>query len=397
MALIPVGRLTVATPETMAESIRRGTVATDAVDERIGPVAGQIINDLDPSVFAGPAETAVGERLNVENILRAFPEEAVSYTANDRVPMRWTHRVLNDPVGDVVGDTIAGTWSGSSRRAGDVPVLSPEGKLHESQLPASLATREYVEATVERFAVPSSVAVSERVVRGEFPIFGARVAAARAAGTALAVVFAGSSTTAEAPGYVARLTALLQDVYPVDAKSAPSWSTTATFTNRSEPGVHAYSAGEGGAVALDYLTDDECDRIAALSPGMLLHMVGANDYWRSVPPATYKAQVLARLAYLDSVMTAPCQHVLVQTYPRAGNPGETRYLYPWDEYGQALDEIAATRPDTVLVDLTAQYAAVGVDAGTRLDPLVLIREDGTHQTPAGYRFMADLLAGYLTA
>lgn len=394
MTLIPVGRLQVATPETMAVAVNNPTVARDAVDARIQDVAADIISST-PAVVEAAAD-AVAAELASENIPRAFPEGPVSYTSNRKVPVRWVHRTLSDPVGDMVGDRIAGTWSGTAERRGDVAVLSPDGKLDPAQIPSTFATREWVASRTTGGGGGGVRAVTERVVRGEFPIFGARVAAARAAESALVVVCAGSSTTAASPGYVGRLVQILQGVYPTAAPTVAQWSVSATFTANTNAGVHGYSVGEGGAIAADYLTDDESDRVAALAPGLIVHMVGANDYWRSVVPATYKTQVLARIDYLNSKMPLPCQHVLVHAYPRAGNPGETRYLYPWGEYRQALAEIAAARADTVLIDLSGEYAAVGVAEDSRPDPLVLISEDDTHQTPAGYRFMADLLAGYLT-
>ena len=59
--IVPVGRLQVATPETMALAIRGNTAATDAVDERIELVAAEIIAD-DPTIVAA-AEAAVDEAL----------------------------------------------------------------------------------------------------------------------------------------------------------------------------------------------------------------------------------------------------------------------------------------------------------------------------------------------
>lgn len=396
MGLIYWGEVDAASDVTMSAVVDApGTRTRASIIALITPIAAGIISG-DATVTAAAeaaAAAAVSAALSGQNIVRAFPEEPLDYTSNRLVPIRWVHKTLNDPVGETVGDTIAGAWSGSTQRRGDVPVLSPGGKLDASQVPDSVATRDFV---VEAVAAGSGRVVVERLVRGEFPIFGARVAAAREAGAAVAVVFAGSSTAAETPGFVTRLTALLQGVFPVPSPTMPQWSPTANFTTNSGAGVHGYSAGEGGAVAADYLTNTRSDRVAALTPAMLMHMVGANDYWQSVDPAIYKSQMLARLQYLDTKLTAPCQHVLVHPYPRAGLPSSSRYAFPWAAYRDALGEIAASRTDTVLIDLSAEYAAVGVDVGYRADPLDLIRTDDTHQTPVGYRFMADLLAGYLT-
>lgn len=78
MALIPVGRLTVATPETMAASIRGNTVATDAVDERIADVAADIIAS-DPLVAAAAA-VAVDDALTAEDIIVGSNERSMKYS-----------------------------------------------------------------------------------------------------------------------------------------------------------------------------------------------------------------------------------------------------------------------------------------------------------------------------
>lgn len=396
MVSIPVGRLTVATPETMAESVNNPTVARDAVDARVLAVAADVIAGSE--IVEAAAAEAVDSKLASENIVRAYPEEPLPYTGRRTLPMQWVARNLNDPVGDTVSDTISGTWVGTAAFRGDIPTLTESGKLDAGQIPDSFATRDYVDAAVAGVTPqPGPVGTAERVVRGAFPILAARVAAARVLGGPLAAVFTGSSTTEANPGYVARMVSLLQSVYPVAVPSVPQWSNSATFTARTTPGLHGYSAGQSGKMAEDFLTDEECDRVAALTPGAVLIMVGANDYWRSVDPATYKSQLVSRLAYLDAQMTLPCQYILVHAYPRAGEPGPTRYLYPWEDYRAALSDIAASRSDSVLVDVTGEYEAVGVGVTNRPDPLGLMGPDDTHQSPTGYRFLADLLAGYTIA
>jgi lysophospholipase L1-like esterase len=218
-----------------------------------------------------------------------------------------------------------------------------------------------------------------------------RIIKQRRASAASAFVVTGSSTSAIAPGYVAPLAALLQaKMYP-DAPATPvKWSNTATFEPEAAAGLHVYSAAEGGTTSSNYLDAAEMNRIAALSPAIILHMVGANDYTQQVNPATYKTNLLDKLAHFDSVLTAPCQHVFVHAYAhRTFVPVHHQFA----AYGAALAEIAASRPDTAWLDLSAAYAALGIPGA---DPLAFILDDNTHQTPDGYAFMVDLIYKFLT-
>ncbi|MGO3367496.1 SGNH/GDSL hydrolase family protein [Agrococcus casei] len=225
-----------------------------------------------------------------------------------------------------------------------------------------------------------------------FPIFTARMSKSAADGTPAALVYVGSSTTANygvaaADGYVALLHAAIQSLWPSGGtESTVRVNASADFSRITSPGVHGYNAGQGGTNAVSYLTNAECDKIAALYPSAIFHMVGSNDFKAQDAPATYKARVESRLAYLDSILTDPCQHILIQPYQRVDFTPST---YQWSEYATALREIAASRSNTKVVDISPAYAAVGIPGS---DPLGIMREDSVHMVERGYRFMADLLA-----
>lgn len=225
-----------------------------------------------------------------------------------------------------------------------------------------------------------------------FPVLAARAADARANAQPCAVVYTGSSTTADngvsqAQGYVAQVHAALQNAWPsmLGTETTVQKSSSATFTPETARGMHGYNAGDGGTTSANYLTDEECDRIAALNPGAIIHMVGSNDYKSQMPIATYSTNVASRLAYFDSVLTEPCQHILVQAYQRMdiSSPSTT-----WAQYGDALRQVADARADTKYIDISGAYAAVGVPGS---DPLGILRGDLVHQYANGYRFMADLI------
>lgn len=346
-----------------------------------GPSGG--IDPNDP-VMLQSVQDAVDDRLAAENIARAYPETAVQYTTFDSVPMQWVWRTARSPYPETYPETYAQEWTGTLRRQGDVPVLNTSGRLPWSVLPSNVARL----SDIPEPGGGSDVVAARRVVARGVPIFGARVAEAVTGADPLAVVFAGSSTTRSNPGYVGFLTSILQELYLVDSPTAPQWSTDADWVERTTAGLHGYSAGENSAKAGDYLDDVESDRIAALDPALIVHMVGSNDYTGQTDPAVYEQQLRGRLAYFDSVLTKPAQHVLVHAYAKQGfTPGQ----YEHGEYLGAMERIATDRGDTIVIDLSADYRAVGVPGD---DSMGLIGPDGTHQTPSGYRFMAALLAAY---
>ncbi len=83
---IPVGRVQVATPATMAESIRNNTVATDAVDERIEDVAADIIAS-DPTIKAGAA-AALDAELAEKDVVQGGDPRLVDEGADNKFRVR---------------------------------------------------------------------------------------------------------------------------------------------------------------------------------------------------------------------------------------------------------------------------------------------------------------------
>lgn len=69
-----------ATDDSMALELRRsGSESQDAAIELIAPVAGDLINNLDPAVFEAPAEAAVDEALSTAGVAR-FVDPAIPST-----------------------------------------------------------------------------------------------------------------------------------------------------------------------------------------------------------------------------------------------------------------------------------------------------------------------------
>lgn len=374
--------------------------------KNLGPELERMANDIDtyigsyliPSgpirqIIIGVAQEVVPpivvQEITKHNLVTAIPGAGVPTSTWDSVPIAWDWREETFTHSDTYSDVYTATWTDRGRRSKKVPLLRADSeRLPDSVIPLDVARLSDIPEIPD---IPQS-AREPRVLSREVPIFAARVAVAKVTNGPVSVVFVGSSTTGANPGYVVPLGQSLQGAIPVEDPTAAQFSNTAQFTQRTAAGIHIYSAAQGGTTASDYLTDAECDRIAALNPALMHHMVGSNDMYLSVDPETYRTNLLNRLAYLDSVLTTPAQHVLVHQYERRDSATRP---YAWAEYGQVLKDIAADRENTAFLDLSRPYALTGIP---ETDPLGLISGDDIHQSTHGYALMADLnRAFYLAA
>ncbi|WP_120338140.1 SGNH/GDSL hydrolase family protein [Cryobacterium soli] len=210
------------------------------------------------------------------------------------------------------------------------------------------------------------------------------------------VAGAGSSTMA---GYVASnaasqwfniLAATIQAAYPlVTRETQPPTRTLAeaVAVPPSSNGIQFVNAGLPGTFATNYLTSTTGGQLAALNPNVVMHMIGANDWAADVPVSTYKAAILARIAQLDADSNSPILHILLHSYARF-DPSADGPL-TWEVYGQALAEIAASKPANVVsFDLSPWYVKVGVPSS---DPFNLVSSDDLHQSNSGHAFMAEIM------
>lgn len=124
-ALIPAGRVQVATPATMAASIRANTEAAEAVDERIRDVAPAIVAAL-PSIAESVTEAtqAALEGLEVITADKAPPVTTLSWATP-----------TNDYVGEIVEADVGRSVAGSVSNSSQVPHLTESGRLSESVIP----------------------------------------------------------------------------------------------------------------------------------------------------------------------------------------------------------------------------------------------------------------------
>jgi lysophospholipase L1-like esterase len=352
VALIYWGQVSAASDITMAAVVnQQGTSTRAAISNLISSVAAGIISG-NPTVVAAAA-AAVSDALAAYGI--GWTTDAPQYLF---------------------------AFADQSGNLTDLRVRATDGRFPDDVV-ADLGNR-----------IGVGQSTTTQVARGlsAFPIFAASAAKTKATSAPCAVVWAGSSSIADqgasqANGFVSQVTAALQARWPAAAgtESTVQKSGSATFTLNTAPGIHGYNAGEGGTFASDFLTNAECDRIAALNPRMIAIMVGSNDYKNQVSTSTYMANIAGRLGYFDSILTAPCQFVLIQAYQRADISSPA---IPWSAYGDVLRSIASGRPDTVAIDISPSFAAVGIPGA---DPLGMFTSDNIHVKNEGYRFIADLL------
>ena len=210
------------------------------------------------------------------------------------------------------------------------------------------------------------------------------------------IVWLGSSTTygnnATAPDkrYVNLVTNRLRGSQGPEPVVRPA----SNYPNRNtEPGVHGYLSAFGGTTSENYVNDSTRPWILWERPSLIVHMIGSNDSIDAEPyavtAAEYEANVAAEVDRLDAGAQTPISHVLVHTYRRAGTS-----LEKWATYRDALERVAASRSNVLVVDISAEYEQADHIGA---DPLNLIDTDGVHQTDAGHAFMADLLAPTLGA
>lgn len=143
--MVPVGRLQVATPASMALAIRQGTEAQDAVDERVEPIAIRVVA-RSPTVVeaaATAATTAIGDKIAGLDLVEtkddrvltradgdsgsfgvfggAGEHTAATVRVSDGGPTAAAEQILRDRLGVVLAD---GAGAGVASAAGEATAVS---------------------------------------------------------------------------------------------------------------------------------------------------------------------------------------------------------------------------------------------------------------------------------
>ncbi len=209
------------------------------------------------------------------------------------------------------------------------------------------------------------------------------------------VLFLGSSTTAgigassTAARFVDRFVTGLQATFPAGTTSPPATRDLSESTDRTDekPGVQGINGALGGATAATYFTDAHEYAVHVLQPACVVHMIGSNDSVARVPAATFVAQVEDVVRRIDAASTRPPCHVLLQPVRRYQVS-----VAVWQEYRDALQQLAARLPRATFVDLGSTFEA---HDALGADPDDLIGPDAVHPTDAGHALLAETLADAL--
>lgn len=161
----------------------------------------------------------------------------------------------------------------------------------------------------------------------------------------------------------------------------------AAASTKTAPGLRSVRAGIGGTTSATYLPAADVTKIKALNPGLILHMIGSNDFAEQMAIATYKANVTAKLDEFASL--SDTVHILVHQFPRED---VTAPSIPWASYGKALKEIAELRSNVVFIDASRPFTEMGLPAS---DPFNLVGGDRIHATDAGHAILAKTISDAL--
>jgi microcystin-dependent protein len=205
------------------------------------------------------------------------------------------------------------------------------------------------------------------------------------------VVFFGSSTTAGASAtstdkrYVNRLISELQASYPSGGVETPVMGYSAGVASPPPaPGIQGFNGGISGADSSNY-AQSGMQYLGYLDTDLVVHMVGSNDSVIPIAPADYKANIEAVIDYANDRRS----HLLIHTYRRYYHPVNQA---TWALYGQALAEIASSRPNVAFLDVSGFFE----DQIMTFDPLDLISTDNVHMTDNGHEYMAQLICRALS-
>jgi len=204
----------------------------------------------------------------------------------------------------------------------------------------------------------------------------------------------GSNATTPDKRWVNRVVRRIQISYPssTGVEAAITTMSAAAGSPNTNPGVQGLNAGISGATSATYYSSATLYGTGILNPDLAIHMIGSNDSTEGqyyVPVAQYKANVIAAIDGLDNQSTSgtPICHLLVHTYRRYGVTEAT-----WKEYGEALKQIADSRPNVAFLDISQEYENA---RHISPDPYNLIDTDIVHQTDAGHEMMADIVLRYM--
>lgn len=161
------------------------------------------------------------------------------------------------------------------------------------------------------------------------------------------------------------------------------------FNGDKTTGVRVYEAGQSGQTAayFDPATSPFWwQSLAGLPVDLCILPIGSNDFATGSTAATAKAHIESIVDYVPAATGNPVSIVLVAYYDR--DHGSTD---PWDVWRAMYHEVAATRDNVCVMDLTHDFGPwVNDNRGGLTDP-----DDKVHPTDAGHALIANRLIRFL--
>lgn len=162
--------------------------------------------------------------------------------------------------------------------------------------------------------------------------------------------------------------------------------------NNTDRGLYLYNSGIGGATTQMFADDaSHTQRLQALSPHLVMIMLGSNDYASNTSLATYMTKMTKLVTDIRRDVASQPDILLVHSYQRFD---VTTPTHSWSAYGGALKSVARGNNCSFL-DISGSYptsqAADIIRSGGGHASEGLIGSDGIHQTDYGYSYMARLL------
>lgn len=169
-------------------------------------------------------------------------------------------------------------------------------------------------------------------------------------------------------------------------------------------GISVHDAGHFGwttgqwVTALNTGAAGPAAAIAALNPGLVIVMLGINDQFSGVVPATFQSNLQSIIANVKGQLAAPYpSFVIAMLPPRTGQAG---YAYPWSQYVSAAWNVAAadtSGPGGVSVVTVCDFTLGPRMPGADADAYGFWQAgDLVHPSDKGHQAIADVLVRFLT-
>lgn len=181
----------------------------------------------------------------------------------------------------------------------------------------------------------------------------------------------------------------------MDRLAAAAGSTTFplldSLSSAPGAGMQWLQGAEGGTSTGNYLPEARLQKIALANPNYVFHGIGSNDYAAGTqrPLVQYKANLREKLQRIAADSPGVVQILVHQQ----GRPDQQGRPIGWEQYGQAMAEVAAENDDWLFVNLSALLDSYGI---SRVDNRFgVVASDNVHPSNTGHRLLAKALGGAL--